>query len=634
MTITNEKSIEKPTDTLKIEYLSYLKEITKDIAKTVNFGSPLIEQKPANVTVPIVKQDQIIKNNNTFNYEVQCSKKGKWSTKISKIMNAAPEKIRPLMLVANNKTVTPNTASIQITLVTSDGSLSEPVILDSKAKSNYRDFNLAINKSNNRIISKFDDTSFCLFMSNLNQKEKETILSFTNAGRVNYKNFQGRLYLNAYLENGEIIPANEYNEVKVGNQFLTLDTTRLSHLPNIYLGEYDVKTELFNLLAQTEKIYKGKIEPFLCLGAAILCIYLEEIWDNLPGFPVIYLQGNTKQGKSLIQGVISNIYGYSKKQMTMGNSTDNAIAMKCFVTNSTPITINDYDIYKSQSSAFENNVVHFYESGIREKMYNGYDFNLQPISSTAIYSSNYMPCIKEKIFNRLLPLYFPDNGIDTSQITNSYVQDIRRSRILAEVQKYSWEKVLTLIEGAEKAILDWGIFPSKDRESNNVSIALAGLSLLEVISGYKFPNRDELLYEYCQWYQNLLDKSETPVDNFLNALPTLFHKKILKYNINFKLELIEGRVIFTFDTQECIKQFNSYFLQEGAYTLKLNDKTFCKDLMASEYFIGRTNKSYKYKQASSTILDITDSTNGKCFYSAVTQRCDTVFSDIPYKKEK
>ncbi|MGN1270417.1 MAG: hypothetical protein ACI4UX_00220, partial [Clostridia bacterium] len=85
-------------------------------------------------------------------------------------------------------------------------------------------------------------------------------------------------------------------------------------------------------------------------------------------------------------------------------------------------------------------------------------------------------------------------------------QDIRRSRILAEVQKYSWEKVLTLIEGAEKAILDWGIFPSKDRESNNVSIALAGLSLLEVISGYKFPNRDELLYEYCQWYQNLLDK--------------------------------------------------------------------------------------------------------------------------------
>lgn len=629
------KTTQKPTDLLKLNFEDYLAEIEEDLSKLVMFGMPLRKKIPNNVNIPIVKIEQKTSGNNIFQLQVKQNKDGDWFLTITKLLNAKLKKIKPVKCIHNNKTVIPNRAYIQLTFITDNNEISEPVILDEKAKSNYREFNQAINKSNNRIISKFDDMSFCLFMENLNKLEKETVLSFTNAGRVNYKDLQGRLYKNAYSsEEGDIIPANEYGEVKVKNLLITLDTSKLSHLPSMYLGEYDVHTELYKLLEQTEKIYKGKIEPFLCLGASILCVYLEEIWDNLPGFPIIYLQGNTKQGKSLIQGVISNIFGHNKKHMSMGNSTDNAIAMKCSSINSTPIAINDYDMFKSQSTAFENNVVHFYETGVREKMYNGVDFNLQPISSTAIYSSNYMPCIKEKIFNRLLPLYFPDNGIDTAYISNNYVQDTRRSKILTEVQKCSWTKIEHLIEGAEKAILKWKIFPNKDRESNNVAIAFAGLSLLEVISGYQLPNQNELLYEYCQWYQSLVEKTNTPVDNFLNALSTLYIKKILKNNMNFKLNLIEGRVIFTFDTQECIKLYNSFFAQEGNYQLCINSKTFAKDLNASKYFVIRTTRKYKHNQASSTTLDITDSLNGKYFYYLVTQNREAIFSDKPYKIEK
>lgn len=628
-----DSEIKSPIDLVKKEFNEYISEQLPLVSNKLKIGQPMTIIIPENVKTPLYNR-AILANDKGFYYAESLFSKDKNLLKITMILNAKLVKIKPYIKVHNNKTNNPARALIYLIFETDIGEFTEPVILDEKAKSNYREFNLALNRVSNRILAKFDENSFLLFMEYLNEQEHHTIYALVNPGKVLFKNLNGRLYENAYADMGNIILANEYGEVKIDDKFLTLDKSKFANLPKLYTGEYDVKKELFKLMSQTEKIYKGKIEPFLCLGTAIMCIYLEEIWDNLAGFPVIYLQGNTKQGKSLIQGVVMNIFGYGKKQMATGNSTDNAIAMKCHCLNSFPVCINDYDCFKAQSYSFENNIVHFYETGVREKMYNGTDFNLQPISSTAIYSSNYMPCIKEKIFNRLLPLYFPDNGIDTKEITNSYVNDIKRSRILIEVQKYSWEKVSNLIEQAEKFILGFNIFKTKDRESNNIAIAFSGLSILEVISGYKLKDKDELLKEYCQWYKDFIEKSVTVVDMFLSSLITLYHKKLLKLNHNFKLELIEGRVIFSFATQECIQVYNSFFSQEGSSHKSINARTFAYDLKASPYFVGRENKSYRGgKQASSTILDITDAMNGKCFYYSVTGALETVFSEELYKKK-
>ena len=614
-----EKLIKNPLELVKIDFREYLNKISKDIPSKVSFGNPYIKNFPDNVNLP--KSNRAIFNaaNGTYLYNIY-SKKGEKKIEIQKLINAIPKIVKYYHKIYNNKSVEPPEANIQLIFELETKELSEPVILNDKAKSDYKAFNTALNKSNNRIIAKLDDTSFFMFRDELNKITPTTALCFTNAGRVNYKIFvNGRLYSNGYIESDKIIPANEYGEIDTGNAYITLDKSKLAVLPELYLGDYNVKTELYKLLSQTEKIYKGRIEPFLCLGAAIMCVFLEEIWDELSGFPVVYLQGHTKQGKSLIQGVISNIYGYNKKRISTGDSTDTAIAMKCYCSNSIPICINDYDYFKAQSNHFENNIVHFYEAGVREKMKNGIEFNLQPVSSTAIYSSNYLPAVKPKIFNRLLPLYFPDNGLEPSAITKDYVNDIKRSRILAEVHKFNWEKISNLIEETEKFILSFNIFKSKDRESNNVAIAYAGLSLLEYIADYKLPEQEKLLFEYCEWYQNLFTQSISPVDVFLNTLPTLYHKKLLKRNTHFKLELIEGRVIFTFNTQECIKIFNLYCMQDDVDIKPIDTKTFAQDLNASKYFIKRVNKSYQHKkQASSTILDITDSQNGKSFYYCVT----------------
>jgi len=591
------------------------------------FGNPYTKKLPEEVKIPDIRKRLFDIGNTKFAYNFTFDN-GK-SIKISKIINSILYKVKPYYKIFNNKTVEPPIASIQLIFKTEKGNISEPVILDSKAKSSQKDFIQAINKSNNGILCKLDDTTFLLLMEEINNSEQKTVWSFVNQGRVNYKGLTGRLYANGYMDKGEIIPANEYGEVDIGDVAIALDREKLSMLPTIYLGDYDVQKEVYDLLVQIEKIYKGRIEPFLCLGAAILCVFLEEIWNEFTGFPVIYLQGATKQGKSLIQGVIMNIYGYSKKQMSTGNSTDRAIAEKCHCNNCTCICINDYDFYKAQSSHFENNVVHFYEAGIRDKMRNGKEFDLQPINSTAIYSSNYLPCVKEKIFNRLLPLYFPENGIMTKFISNKFTNDIKRSRILSAVQKYSWEKVSKLIEETENFILLLNIFPNKDRESNNVAIAYAGLLLLEVISGgYKLPNQENLLKEYCNWYQSLIEQTTSPIDNFINSLTTLTSKGYLKQNINFKISLVEGRVYLTFDTQECIKQYNAYFNMTGAYTKTINAKNIGLDLKACEYFVDRTTVLYSDKhQASSTILDITDTPNGKHYYCFFTGNENVEFKE-------
>lgn len=614
-----DKKITNPLELVKMDFSEYLSKLSKDIPSKVSFGNPYIKNIPDNVNAPKLNKAIFYVANGTYLYNVY-SKKGEKKIEIQKLINAIPKIVKYYHKIYNNKSVEPPEANIQLIFELETHEDSEPVILNDKAKSDHKAFNTALNKSNNRIITKLDETSFFMFRDVLNKITPTTALCFTNAGRVNYEDFvNGRLYSNGYIESDKIIPANDYGEIDTGNAYITLDKSKLAVLPELYLGDYNVKTELYKLLSQTEKIYKGRIEPFLCLGTAIMCIFLEEIWNELTGFPVVYLQGHTKQGKSLIQGIVANIYGYKKKYISNGNSTDNAIAMKCYCSNSIPVCINDYDYFKSQGNHFENNIVHFYEAGVREKMKNGIEFNLQPVSSTAIYSSNYLPAVKPKIFNRLLPLYFPDNGLEPTAITKDYVNDIRRSRILAEVHKFNWEKISNLIEETEKFILSFNIFKSKDRESNNIAIAYAGLSLLEYIADYKLPEQEKLLFEYCEWYQNLFTQSISPVDVFLNTLPNLYHKKLLKRNIHFKLELIEGRVIFAFNTQECIKIFNLYCMQDDVDIKPIDTKTFAQDLNASKYFIKRVNKSYQHKkQASSTILDITDSQNGKSFYYGVT----------------
>lgn len=443
-------------------------------------------------------------------------------------------------------------------------------------------------------------------MEKVNQQKNNTTLVFKNAGNVKYQNFSGRLYQNCYVDSNGVIKADEDGTIYVNDCAIKLDDSYKDKLPKLYVGEVDIKDLLQNFFLQAEQVYKNRLDIFLALGTSIMTIFIDNIWIRYPGFPVIYLYGATKQGKSLLQGIISNIFGYSNKNVSMGNSTDNAIAMKCHRANAIPVLINDFDYYKSQGVAFENNIVQFYEGGVREKMYDGAVINRMPINTTAIFSSNYLPCDKPKVFNRVLPVYFPENGIDTKFIDDKFVNDERRSLIIAELMKFPKEAILDKISKVENWLLQSKFFKLKDRESNNVAIAYTGLIMLETISGYIISDKESKLKDYCEWYENLFANENAPVERFIKALPTLVNKSKMKKGVHYHAEIKDGKFLFTFDFANCINIYNEVFL-EGDITRFIDKRMFGADLKNSKYFVCRGNHRFNNAkgQGYSYTLDLT-----------------------------
>lgn len=71
------------------------------------------------------------------------------------------------------------------------------------------------------------------------------------------------------------------------------------------------------------------------------------------------------------------------------------------------------------------------------------------------------------------------------------------------------------------------------------------------------------------------------------------------------------------------------------HQLALNPKTIGYDLKACEYFVARKTCAYSGgHQASSTILDITDTVNGKPFYYEVTGDFNAQFAEKPNNTDK
>lgn len=602
---SNIKAVTTPLIFAKKDFSEFLEEEKKNVPEKAQFGSDYITKIPSNVNEPLLKKELFFLNNATYCYSV-VKKKSTFLT-VKKIANCIPHKVDLQMLISNNRTQEKPVATIGIVFQLESGELSKPVMLDSGAKSRYANFVLAVNKSNNRLSFNLDDESFLLLMEKINQQKAETTFILKNAGKVKFLGLEGRAYSNAYVDKNVVIPANEDGLIKVGGHLITLDDSVRDRLPEFCLEDIDVKLLLNNFFTKAEKIYKGRLDVLLAIGASVMTVFLDEIWEKRAGFPICYLYGATKQGKSILQGIISNIFGYSNKNVSMGNSTDNAIAMKCHRANAIPILINDFDVYKAQGNAFENNIVQFYEGGVREKMYDGSVMNRMPINTTANFSSNYMPANKPKIFNRLLTIYFPENGIAKECIDDKFVNDRSRSRIIAEMLKYDTKYVLEFIDEIEKWILQSKFLISKDRESNNIAIAYTGLLLLEQIAGYKLEEQEEKLQEYCKWYETLFETENEPIERFLRAFPKLINSAKFKKGVHYHTEIKDMKFLLTFDFANCIAIYNEEFVSNGEFSKYIDRRTFGADIKNSVYFVARRNHRFNNAkgQAYAYTLDVT-----------------------------
>lgn len=585
------KAVSSPLSFAKQDFASWIDTIKEGITDHVKFGTPWFVNLPDKVREPDIKKVLFYYDNETYCYTVNSkSKKKPAVVTITKVANGIPFKIDLQLLISNNRTEEKPIATICIVFKLKNGKLSKPILLDSKAKSKPADFIQAVNRTNNRLLFNLDDETFILLKEKINQQKTDTTLVFKNAGNVKYGNLDGRLYKNCYIDKNGTTIANEDGIVSINGQSIRLDDSCKDKLPTMCLDKIDIKNLLKEFMVQAEQVYKNRLDIFIALGASIMTTFIDDIWEKRSGFPIIYMYGATKQGKSVLQGIMSNFFGFSNKNVSMGNSTDNAIAMKCHRANAIPVLINDFDYYKAQGVAFENNIVQFYEGSIREKMYDGSAMNRMPINTTAIFSSNYCPCNKPKVFNRLLPFYFPDGGIATEFIDDKFVNNLARSKVIEELIKIDKDVIFNKISEVEEWLISSGYFHSKDRESNNVAIGYTGLLLLEDISGYILSDKEAKLKDYCIWYNTLFTEENTPVERFIRSLPTLLGKSKLKKGIHFHTALKDNKHLFTFDYANCIRIYNEELDDDNARYL--DKRTFGAELAVSKYFVERKNHRF------------------------------------------
>jgi len=248
---------------------------------------------------------------------------------------------------------------------------------------------------------------------------------------------------------------------------------------------------------------------------------------------------------------------------------------------------------------------------VREKMQDGNRFNNLPQCSAIYVSSNYLPVQKEKMLNRILPIYFEPNMYKPEEMAEYYKEPHYLSKILPELLKHNFDEILTAVNATSCYLAQKAGVP-ESRESHNVAIACTGLMLLEQLGNYTISDKEEKLLEYFDWYLSQFRELEEPIDAFLNHLHVLLEDKLIRFEEHIWLDK-EHSASYTLiiRTQSCLDKFNSYIGR--IYNDKfIHPKEFKLSVEASPYYIETRNKRFKVSNrrippiASSMFLNITE----------------------------
>lgn len=603
-----QSEINNPIEALLKSYEEIVQEKLQEF--DIGVEKPLFVPIPNDVDKATPSHGIVEYANSTFEFDVI---KGK-TLLISVVLNGVFEVVKKIKNFPNNKTDKHGEATMNVQIRTDKGTLTSPFNLDFKAKSKSNEFKEALNKASNYLIYKGSEKTLDSIRHLLNKKCSDTVFRLPNAGTINFEGLEGRLYKNAYSDGIRTCWADEFG-------IITLPTGKRVIL-NDSLGNKapflnDEKSELMGfeyiteLLTRMDEAFNGSIGPFLALGLGVMGIYTVKIWAETCGFPIGFLYGASKQGKSTMQTILSYLFGFDNTFSAMGNSTPKSIGRKCNLYNDCIVPINDISSKHLARENFENLIIENYECVQREKLANGSEFNNLPICSPIMLSSNYLPIQKEKMLNRMLPIYFEKNSYNPAPMAKYYKQPKFLSQVLPEfINLNSWEKVLKLITKTDEFFAEKAdIRPT--RETHNAAVAYAGLLLLEEYGEFHLENQEEKILGYLDWYLSQFKELEEPIDAFLNNLPMLIEEERLIPGVHLKLEDEDERIVLTFRTSFCLNQFNLQIgrLYPDAF---INPKEFMISVKESQYFLVDKNVRYKetYKRIppidKSIVLDITE----------------------------
>lgn len=604
--------VKSPLDLIMISYQDFVLQELENCDKE-KLKRSIIRKIPDEVDRSTISNTLVEFEKSTYEFK-PIGKDGK-AIETNRVLNGVVKRAVKRKSFANNKSNEHGEATIEIQIETDKGTLTSPFVLTAEAKSKWQEFTKAINTASNYLITNGTDNTLRLFRELINKKCNKTVTLLSNPGSIEFEDLTGRIYKNCYTDGFDTYWADENGIIELPNgKKVALDNTAGSNQPMLYKDDIDIKACVSKLLESIDKAFKGKIEPFLALGLGIMGVFTEKLWKNTCGIPSAYLYGKSKQGKGTIQNLINYIYGFDKTFLAMGNSTYRAINRKCNAYNSCIVHLNDMTSNNIKTDWFENNIVQSYENITREKMKDGNKFNNLPQCSTLFISSNYLPAQKEKVLNRILPIYFEANIYNPKEMAKYYNEPTYLSKILPELLKFDFDDILKMIKECGKNLAIKSEI-EESRETNNLAIAFVGLTLLEQLGDYSITDKEAKALEYFNWYLKQFKELEEPIDSFLNHLPTLLEEHVIDFEAYADFKKVDNRAILTIRTLGCIDKYNCFIGK--VYPDKfILPKEFSVSAKNSPYYIATKNQRYKIKGknrlsavASSTVLDITEHYN-------------------------
>lgn len=420
-------------------------------------------------------------------------------------------------------------SSLEIKVTGRHGEKTEPFLLEGSSKGDIQEFIRTIsyrgtysNVLNSKHLAKIIDSIDSI----------EKIYLYESPGLV--EGLKVWLYSNCAvdIETGEVFKANnegiiDFNGKKIKSEIAIRKKPLLK-----FSAEYTPKELAHLLLENTLKTYSGAVEPLLVLGTAILAPFRDKLkGETNDGFPVCYIYGNAKSGKTNLAKTICALFGFNESYITLGSSTDNSIMDDLGKLNRYPAIINEYP----RKKGFEDLLKSIYECTPREIMRrNGVDKITKEINSTAIFISNFLPPDSEQVMSRLNFTTFNSANFNVESAKGfNEVRDNHLSNLLPEILSFPEDCVVEYFRDYLGFIS--GLNPSiSGRDANNLAVALCGISVLMKISGYRdYKAIDMAVSAYIECF-NEICQTESGLDVFISYLTTLKSLEKIKYDRDYK----------------------------------------------------------------------------------------------------
>lgn len=434
------------------------------------------------------------------------------------------------------------------------------------------------------------------------------IIQFRNPGRADFGNTMW-LWSNAAYYIGKVFSEDKDGNIDIGvveNTYYRVNKDLGKILPKYVQNQKNVSVILIELFENIYEAWDGAIEPYLALGFMALSCYCPEFWQK-EGFGCLAFVGDTEAGKTEIMALGLGLYGYNKSFMASTKCTLVGIEQKMNSANCVPVFIDDLGKMKLTAEGFIEEMKRISQGFIRDKGLNGQESGALPPCSTFGFSSNYLPCEKGEVLNRLLYLN-TDNLKFYPQKYKYFGKAVEElSCILPHILNIGFSEIEKIHSNTKQLLLK--SFPDgSDRMLSQIAIAITGLKVFQLIAEnnneLKVPLKDKLP-EYINKCINRFKIAKNPIEKLLEAFPVLIWKNYIKENRQFEIRQNNGMTTLKFFKTAICTEYNRYMAQDSSERIVSRN---IKEANGENFKIIKFNKPEKIggETQHSIVIDITD----------------------------